>query len=126
YQVINTGKINYYLIISHLMFIILLCTDALMQRPYPPPPTLPYGRTDALMQRPYPNLIKYSKVFDKWITAHNHGHYYQTHNDNGIPEVAKREITYVYYFYQQPQQFSGGELVLYDEKIDNNYYKQAN
>ncbi|MGD1716796.1 2OG-Fe(II) oxygenase [Dapis sp. BLCC M172] len=60
------------------------------------------------------------------VTAHNHGHYYQTHNDNGMPEVAKREITYVYYFDQQPKQFSGGELVLYDEKIDNNYYKQAN
>ncbi len=60
------------------------------------------------------------------VTAHNHGHYYQTHNDNGMREVAKREITYVYYFYQQPQKFYGGELVLYDEKIDNNYYKQAN
>ncbi|MEM1172372.1 MAG: 2OG-Fe(II) oxygenase [Cyanobacteria bacterium P01_H01_bin.35] len=60
------------------------------------------------------------------VTAHNHGHYYQMHNDNGTPEVTKREITYVYYFYQQPKQFSGGELVLYDEKIDNNYYKQAN
>ena len=60
------------------------------------------------------------------VTAHNHGHYYQTHNDNGTPNVAKREITYVYYFYQQPQQFSGGELVLYDEKIDNNYLKPAN
>ncbi len=60
------------------------------------------------------------------VTAHNHSHYYQTHNDNGTPEVAKREITYIYYFYQQPKQFSGGELILYDEKIDNNYYKQAN
>ena len=60
------------------------------------------------------------------VTAHNHGHYYQTHNDNGTPDVAKIEITYVYYFYQQPQQFSGGELVLYDKKIDNNYLKEAN
>ena len=60
------------------------------------------------------------------VTAHNHGHYYHAHNDNGMPEVAKREITYIYYFYQQPKQFSGGELVLYDGKIDNNYYTQAN
>ena len=60
------------------------------------------------------------------VTAHNHGHYYHAHNDNGMPEVAKREITYVYYFYQQPKKFSGGELVLYDGKIDNNYYTQAN
>ncbi len=60
------------------------------------------------------------------VTAHNHDNYYQAHNDNGTPEVAKREITYVYYFYQQGKPFSGGELVLYNEKIDNNHYTQAN
>ncbi|MDJ0557301.1 MAG: 2OG-Fe(II) oxygenase [Microcoleaceae cyanobacterium MO_207.B10] len=59
------------------------------------------------------------------VTAHNHGHYYHSHNDNGMPEVAKREITYVYYFYREPKQFSGGELVLYDEKIENNEYIKA-
>ncbi|MEB3341678.1 2OG-Fe(II) oxygenase [Okeania sp.] len=60
------------------------------------------------------------------VTAHNHGNYYHAHDDNGTPNVAQREITYVYYFYQQPKQFSGGELVLYDEKINNNLYQQAN
>ncbi|MGB3513957.1 MAG: 2OG-Fe(II) oxygenase [Microcoleaceae cyanobacterium] len=59
------------------------------------------------------------------ITAHNHGHYYHAHNDNGMPEVARREITYVYYFYRQPKQFSGGELVLYDEKMENDEYVKA-
>ena len=59
------------------------------------------------------------------VTAHNHGHYYQAHNDNGVPKVAKREITYVYYFHQQPKKFSDGELVLYDEKINKEGYVQA-
>jgi len=59
------------------------------------------------------------------LTAHNHGHYYKIHNDNGSLETATREVTYVYYFYQQPQPFSGGELLLYDTKIENNFYIKA-
>ena len=50
------------------------------------------------------------------ITAHNDGNYYKTHNDNGMPPLDQRELTYVYYFYREPKAFSGGELVLYDEK----------
>lgn len=59
------------------------------------------------------------------LTAHNHGNFYKVHNDNGSPETQNRELTYVYYFYREPKPFSGGELVLYDSKIDNNYYVQA-
>ncbi|WP_427157512.1 2OG-Fe(II) oxygenase [Aliinostoc sp. HNIBRCY26] len=59
------------------------------------------------------------------ITAHNDGNYYKIHNDNGSPDTAKRELTYVYYFYQEPKRFSGGELLIYDSKIENNYYVQA-
>lgn len=59
------------------------------------------------------------------VTAHNHGHYYHAHNDNGMPEVANREITYVYYFHREPKNFSGGELILYDEKFENDEYLKA-
>lgn len=59
------------------------------------------------------------------LTAHNDGNFYKIHNDNGSPDTATRELTYVYYFYREPKPFSGGELVIYDSKIENNYYVQA-
>jgi Rps23 Pro-64 3,4-dihydroxylase Tpa1-like proline 4-hydroxylase len=59
------------------------------------------------------------------LTAHNDGNYYKVHNDNGSPDTASRELTYVYYFHREPKPFSGGELVIYDSKIQNNYYVQA-
>lgn len=59
------------------------------------------------------------------LTAHNDGHYYKLHNDNGSPDTASRELTYVYYFYRQPKPFSGGELLIYDSKIENGYYVKA-
>lgn len=59
------------------------------------------------------------------LTVHNDGNYYKVHNDNGSPDTATREFTYVYYFYREPKPFSGGELLLYDSKIENNFYVQA-
>ncbi|HHP7245667.1 MAG TPA: 2OG-Fe(II) oxygenase [Elainellaceae cyanobacterium] len=59
------------------------------------------------------------------LTAHNHGHYYRVHNDNGSADTATRELTYVYYFYREPKPFSGGELRVYDSKVENNYYVKA-
>ena len=59
------------------------------------------------------------------LTAHNDGNFYKIHNDNGSPDTATRELTYVYYFYQEPKAFSGGELVIYDSQIRNNYYVKA-
>lgn len=59
------------------------------------------------------------------LTAHNHGNYYKVHNDNGSADTATREFTYVYYFYREPKSFSGGELRLYDSKIENNFYVKA-
>ena len=40
------------------------------------------------------------------MTAHNDGNYYKIHHDNGSQETATRELTYVYYFYQEPKLFS--------------------
>ncbi|MEW6493000.1 MAG: 2OG-Fe(II) oxygenase [Cyanobacteriota bacterium] len=59
------------------------------------------------------------------LTSHNDGNYYKVHNDNGSPDTATREFTYVYYFYREPKAFSGGELVIYDSQIENNFYVKA-
>jgi Rps23 Pro-64 3,4-dihydroxylase Tpa1-like proline 4-hydroxylase len=59
------------------------------------------------------------------LTAHNDGNYYKIHNDNGNPDLINRELTYVYYFNREPKAFSGGELVIYDSKVENNFYVAA-
>jgi Rps23 Pro-64 3,4-dihydroxylase Tpa1-like proline 4-hydroxylase len=59
---------------------------------------------------------------DSQLTAHNDGDYFKIHNDNGSSETNTRVLTYVYYFNQEPKAFSGGELQIYDSKIENNYY----
>lgn len=59
------------------------------------------------------------------LTAHGDGNYYKIHNDNGSPEAATRELTYVYYFCREPKPFSGGELRIYDSRIEQGRYTQA-
>ncbi|MFQ3678941.1 MAG: 2OG-Fe(II) oxygenase [Pseudanabaenaceae cyanobacterium] len=59
------------------------------------------------------------------LTAHNDGNYYKIHNDNGSPDAASRELTYVYYFHREPKPFSGGELRVYDSRIENGFYVAA-
>lgn len=56
------------------------------------------------------------------LTMHNDGNYYKIHNDNGSPDTSNRFFTYVYYFNREPKGFSGGQLRLYDTKIENNFY----
>lgn len=53
------------------------------------------------------------------MTAHNDGNFYKMHNDSGSADTCTRELTYVYYFYQEPRQFSGGDLRLYDTVLQN-------
>lgn len=59
------------------------------------------------------------------LTTHNENDFYKIHNDNGSDKTAVRELTYVYYFNREPKAFSGGELKLYDSRIENNYYVEA-
>ena len=59
------------------------------------------------------------------LTAHNEGNYYRIHNDSGSPDTLNRLLTYVYYFYRQPKPFTGGELIIYDSKVENNFYVEA-
>lgn len=53
------------------------------------------------------------------MTAHNDGCFYKVHSDAGSAKTKTRELTYVYYFYQEPKAFGGGELKIYDTKIIN-------
>jgi SM-20-related protein len=59
------------------------------------------------------------------LTMHNHANFYKMHNDNGSPDTSSRFFTYVYYFNHTPKAFTGGELRLYDSKVENNYYVAA-
>ncbi|MCT7992715.1 2OG-Fe(II) oxygenase [Laspinema olomoucense] len=60
------------------------------------------------------------------ITAHNDGHYYKAHNDNGDEVTATRTISYIYYFHREPKPFSGGELRMYDTwKLGETNYSLA-
>jgi Rps23 Pro-64 3,4-dihydroxylase Tpa1-like proline 4-hydroxylase len=59
------------------------------------------------------------------LTMHNHNNFYKLHNDSGSPDTATRFFTYVYYFNREPRAFSGGELQIYDSKIENNFYVAA-
>ncbi|HZS85264.1 MAG TPA: 2OG-Fe(II) oxygenase [Stellaceae bacterium] len=56
------------------------------------------------------------------MTAHNDGHYFKLHNDNGSPETLTRALSYVYYFFAEPQGFSGGEFRLYHSRIKDGAY----
>ncbi|MEG4800656.1 2OG-Fe(II) oxygenase [Microcoleus sp. ARI1-B5] len=56
------------------------------------------------------------------LTMHNDNNFYKLHNDSGSPDTASRFFTYVYYFNREPKAFSGGELLIYDSKIENNFY----
>lgn len=57
------------------------------------------------------------------LTAHNDGNYFKRHNDNGSPDTRTRGLTYVYYFFNEPKAFSGGELVIYDSLIAGGQYR---
>jgi Rps23 Pro-64 3,4-dihydroxylase Tpa1-like proline 4-hydroxylase len=59
------------------------------------------------------------------LTMHGDGNFYKIHNDNGSPDTSSRVLTYVYYFYREPKAFEGGDLLIYDSKIENNFYVAA-
>jgi SM-20-related protein len=49
------------------------------------------------------------------MTAHGDGDYFKVHSDAAAPEVARREISFAYYFMiRQPCGFQGGVLRLYE------------
>ena len=56
------------------------------------------------------------------LTAHNDGHFYKLHNDNGTPGTRSRALSYVYYFNREPKVFTGGELQIFRSKVENGFY----
>jgi SM-20-related protein len=76
-----------------------------------------------------PDVISYLGIkipaafrLETQLTTHNHGGYFKAHNDNGSPGTADRFLTYVYYFHHEPAAFAGGELRLYDSKVEANQW----
>jgi predicted 2-oxoglutarate/Fe(II)-dependent dioxygenase YbiX len=55
------------------------------------------------------------------LTVHSDGDYFHVHTDNGDDQTRTRVISYVYYFHRQPKRFSGGELVLFDTRVENGH-----
>ena len=58
--------------------------------------------------------------FDSDITLYKDGDYIKSHNDNGSFQLSRRFLSVVYYFFEQPKEFTGGELLIqrwrgYDE-----------
>lgn len=79
----------------------------------------------------FPSLINYLKHpefsvshVEMQMTAHNDGAFYKVHTDAGSEKTKTRELTYVYYFYQEPKQFSGGELKIYDTEMQGKKFIQ--
>ncbi len=60
--------------------------------------------------------------FECQLTAHNDGHFYKLHNDNGTPGTRSRALSYVYYFHREPKGFTGGDLQLFHSKVENGFY----
>jgi SM-20-related protein len=53
------------------------------------------------------------------ITAHRDGGFFHAHNDSGSPSTSTRVLSYVYYFRARPNGFFGGELKLYNSRVEN-------
>ena len=51
------------------------------------------------------------------ISAHGDGDFFNTHTDNGLPDIAHRTMSYVYYIHRKPKRFSGGHLKIYKTVI---------
>ncbi|MEM7132592.1 MAG: 2OG-Fe(II) oxygenase [Chloroflexota bacterium] len=58
------------------------------------------------------------------LTMHVHGDFFRVHRDSSAKEdsLASRQVTFVYYFYQPPKQFEGGDLLLFDTDGKANAY----
>ena len=57
--------------------------------------------------------------FESQITASNHGDFFRHHSDNAEDEIARRQLTYVYFFHREPKAFEGGELLMHDAHKQN-------
>jgi SM-20-related protein len=86
------------------------------------------GRFEALMAERlrfyFPRILAALKIppfvikqFEVQLTASNDGEFFRMHNDNSTQ--VGRAITFVLFFFAEPQAFSGGTLRLYDTRSVN-------
>jgi SM-20-related protein len=68
----------------------------------------------ALGHKPFP-----IRRIEPQLTASNDGDFFKLHNDNSHANAPSREITFVYFFHREPRPFSGGELLIYDWRLEN-------
>ncbi len=54
------------------------------------------------------------------ISAHGDGDFFNTHTDNGLPDIAHRRVSYVCYIHREPKRFTGGKLRLYRTLLQGN------
>jgi SM-20-related protein len=79
-------------------------------------------KLQTLMPRIWPHLrlapITYKKI-EFELAYHGDGDFFKTHTDNGLPDIAHRRISFVYYFHREPRQFGGGHLRMYNTLTEN-------
>lgn len=56
------------------------------------------------------------------ITASNDGDFFHFHSDNASEPVSSRNLTFVYFFHQEPRQFEGGDLRIHDAHLEDGAY----
>ncbi len=57
--------------------------------------------------------------FDIQVTASNDGDFFKVHQDNSSEDpvdIHRREVSFVYYFHNEPKAFTGGQLKLYNSQ----------
>lgn len=59
------------------------------------------------------------------LTVSGDGHYFRAHVDSDSTINLDRALTCIYYFSRQPQQFSGGNLRIYDSVVVDGQRRQA-
>ena len=59
-------------------------------------------------------------TLERQLTAHHDGDFFGAHTDLGVgwQDSSGRRLSYVYYFHEQPRRFEGGELRLYDHRLN--------
>ena len=82
------------------------------------------NRLQALMPEIWPQLRLPNVAINRMecqITAHGDGDFFETHTDNGMPDIAHRQVSYVFYFHQEPKRFSGGHLRFYNTVLQDGF-----
>ena len=58
--------------------------------------------------------------FELQMAVHLNDNFYAPHQDTGGEKLNTRAVSFVYYFYDSPKPFEGGDLLLYDTKLETN------